>query len=195
MIVYVSVINRKDVAAMTNEEVIARMWEAYKAGIEHCNGKDGQMIPERHRSYFDTWLANSEHFPELLEEDNPYQYITVEQAINLRPVPPPSLIIREGSTKVTEVEAVIASKRSTIYWHEFGCLAPSTTPSGVGLCKCDGKHPDGHYDHDYECKADKFLPVGGENCSCITRRLRGHSVLNPNQRSPLDDGLFSRYQD
>ena len=54
---------------MTNEEIRARMWEAYKAGIksEYWSASDAYM--EEGRARFDKWLASPEHFPELLTDD------------------------------------------------------------------------------------------------------------------------------
>ncbi len=55
---------------MTNEEVIARMWEAYRAGIDKIAfelGWDGRADDDTEvdKDNFDSWLK--ENFPELIE--------------------------------------------------------------------------------------------------------------------------------
>ena len=65
---------------MTSDEVKARLWEAYKAGIKHCNGKNGKMIPDRHKSYFDMWLI--EEMPEVANAEEPYFDKAAENGID-----------------------------------------------------------------------------------------------------------------
>lgn len=56
---------------MTNEEVVARMWEAYKAGMRFSPDaiKNWDTLEPLARKSFDNWLVDPEHFPELLEEN------------------------------------------------------------------------------------------------------------------------------
>ena len=63
------------------------------------------------------------------------------------------------------------TKRSrSMYWHEYGCMAETSTPHGFLNCTCNGQHPDGTYDHDVVCNAIPTEPIGGKMCSCINRR-------------------------
>lgn len=60
---------------MTNEEIRARMWEAYKAGIKMFLGGDTDTTSDEDfergfREEFHEWLTSPEHFPELLEDEN-----------------------------------------------------------------------------------------------------------------------------
>jgi hypothetical protein len=66
---------------MTNEEIRARMWEAYKKGkdIERLGITFSFIGLEELRVEFDNFIA--EEFLELLEDNNPYIYIPVSQAI------------------------------------------------------------------------------------------------------------------
>lgn len=115
---------------MTSEQIIAALWEAYKAGIESLLSLPlEQEDLDGMQKQFNEWL--SIHHPQLLE--SPKQY-----------------------------------PRS--YWHEFGCNAKSTTPSGVGLCNCNALMPDGTYDHDLDCPAIKTTRIGRDSCICLARR-------------------------
>lgn len=53
---------------MTNEMIRARMWEAYKAGVAKSVGLDPDEVTwtDSARKDFDRWLADPEHFPELV---------------------------------------------------------------------------------------------------------------------------------
>lgn len=56
---------------MTSEEVIARMWEAYKAGMCKNLGLSSEEVTwtPAAREDFLRWLGDPEHFPELLKAD------------------------------------------------------------------------------------------------------------------------------
>lgn len=63
---------------MTNEEITARMWEAYKAGkgVPHLNTFFSSIGLEELRVEFNDWIA--ENFRELLEQSKPHQTTNID---------------------------------------------------------------------------------------------------------------------